>query len=118
MVSEEGLSVLLQAVRDLERIERVAVRDPMDSRDRVEAQVNPRTLSKDLAQMRGLQRAERDRVDAPVEQPFVGEPGFAGPLRGQHTDGLALEPTKRELECPGGGRVEPLHVVDGDDHGL
>jgi hypothetical protein len=71
----------------------------------------------DAVDRRSVQRTEAQALDREraLEVENVLRP--TGSERGEHTEGLAAQPAKRELEHCGTRTVQPLNVVDGDKDG-
>src|SRR5581483_10153542 len=101
---------------DLEREQRVAERRVRDAVEEVPRRVEPEPGGEELAERAPAERADLDALDRPLlEHPPEGG-GNRGPPRHEEGDGLLLEPARREGERVGGGSVEPLQIVDRDEH--
>jgi hypothetical protein len=109
---------LLQRAGDLEREQWVAVRGLVDASEH-----GPRKDQFDTVPKHPPDRPDAHRLDLdPLHPSNVEGPEqiqcrrLGDPVRGEHGDGLVAESPERELERPRRGAVEPVQVVDGEQH--
>jgi hypothetical protein len=107
-----------QRASELQCEQRVAKRGVDDP-----AQELPRQAEAEPVGQEAADRADAERADLETLQPFPLErPLQLGPaartLGEEKANRLALEPARGERERLGGGRIEPLHVVDRDEERL
>ena len=108
-----------ERARELERIKRIAAARLVDAK-----KLGPRQRDVELRRERRggspprpsgprRRRSTGERTDSSV-MTVLRRPGLT---RDEHAEGLAAQAAKRELEHGSGRRVQPLSVVDRDEHG-
>jgi hypothetical protein len=108
----------VERTRELEGVERVASRDLVDAEQR-----RPGDDPGEPPLDDPLDRTEAQRADPKALDPLLADgvleggrrPALAETSRPEQQDRRLGEPADREPERVGGGRVEPLDVVDRDD---
>ena len=114
----DGHARARERAHDLERVEGVSARGLMHLRQQRSRQRDVEVGLHDLVQRREIERADVQVAAARGAPQLVDERALeARAAREQDTDVLALESSRGIRERPRGRRVEPLHVVDGDEEG-
>ena len=108
----------LERPPDLERVERVAAADLANAPEQRARERESEPRVQELVQRAGAQGPEVEPVSALADRRAVeAERDVAGPVGDEHPDLLVRETAKREREGARRRSVEPLGVVDGDQHG-
>ena len=118
--AEPRRDVVRQRPRDLEGEERVAACGLVDGQERPPRERPPKAQLEQLVQRGKAERPDRVPRHRPLGEGAVELERHLqarlDPLRGDHADRLAPETTEREVKRTGGGPVDPLVVVQADDH--
>ncbi len=109
----------LERPGQLEREKRVAARRLVDAQEREARKREAEPAADELVEPRGAEGSDRETFDPVAER--QGELVRLGVLArqsygGQNADRLLVQAPAGEREHAGGGLVEPLDVVDGDEH--
>ena len=110
----------LERARELEREERVALGQLMNGEKCGAREIHVEMHANELVEPRDGQRAESEMLDS-IASERTGQLARLGLVGGdpdgrQDADRLGLQPPARELEHTSRRWVEPLNVVDGDEH--
>ena len=115
LAERRARSALAEPAGQLDRVERVPTRDLVDAReqrvgDRLDrsAKHAAEDVEADRTEIERVATARRKRARDRQRILRIG----AGSNGLEHADALAVEPAQRVAQGSGGGRVEPLHVVD------
>ena len=108
-----------ERARELERVERIAAARLVDAEKLGPRQRDVELRANDAVDRRLAQRPDGQALDGErTALNVIAELEAAcSPARDENADGLAAKAAERELEHGGGRRVEPLRVVDRDEHG-
>ena len=115
-----GNTTLVQRAGELQREERVALRRFVHGPERREGQDEAETLLQQLVQLpeaQALDRKPLERGQSPLGRKRQAQPlRFA--KRQEERNPLLAQPPRRREQHSCGRPIEPVDVVDGDEHGL
>ena len=117
----QRVDVGVEDAGELEREERIAARPLVDAKQRLAREGRAEPVAQESVESTGAQRSDGHSPDAiagkllldPRRRRLVTEPA-----REQQEHSIRIHPAQRKGKCAGGRRVEPLHVVHGDENGV
>ena len=113
-----GVGLSLEQPRNLERVQRVALRCGRDPHQHGTREGMSQLLGEDAVQGGKRKRAELQALDEPLAREILEYCGLGllGPHREDRLHGRIAHTPERELERSRGRCVEPMKIVDRDQH--
>ena len=117
----ERVDVRVERAGQLQCEERIPARPLVDAEQRLASERPPQAVVQEPMERADAERTDRQplqalRCERLLELRRLGPVGE--PPGEQHEHRARGEPSQGERECAGRGCIEPLHVVDGEQHGL
>jgi len=122
-VVKRGLSTTgRELAAEFECVERVTARDLVQPAERLVRVGRAQPLAQHALERSQAERTNRDseqagRLELPLEPKRQRLPGFDYSLREQQRNGLIAEPADGELQSGRRRSVQPLHIVNRQQHG-
>jgi hypothetical protein len=112
----QRIDLVRKRAGDLQREKRVSTRALVDPEERLSGERPAQPVVQEPVQRAGAERSDDETPRFQARSSSEGFHAVVEPPRQQEPQIVARESTQRERQCRGRRRIEPLHVVDCNEH--